>query len=85
MKNLKSTYVLTYAYTNKYERYLIETNNIRELLLKHKEEQDKSKEIVGKYWEQPNIVFTNEIGKFYDSSKVNRELKKILAKNNLKK
>ena len=73
------------AKTEKSVRVIKMGNNIRELLLKHKEEQDKSKEIVGKYWEQPNIVFTNEIGKFYDSSKVNRELKKILAKNNLKK
>lgn len=55
----------------------------RELLLRHKREQDKLKAIVGDNWTHPDIVFTSVIGNFYDRSYVNKELKKILANNDM--
>ena len=55
----------------------------KELLLRHKREQDKLKAIVGDNWAHPDIVFTSVIGNYYDRSYVNKELKKILANNNL--
>ena len=50
----------------------------KELLLRHKREQDKLKEIVGNNWAHPDIVITSVIGNFYDRSYVNKELKKPL-------
>ena len=55
----------------------------KELLLRHKREQDKLKAVVGDAWAQPGIVFTSVIGNFYDRSYVNKELKKILANNDM--
>ena len=55
----------------------------KELLLRHKREQDKLKAIVGDNWTHPDIVFTSVIGNYYDRSYVNKELKKILANNDL--
>ena len=55
----------------------------KELLLRHKREQDKLKEVVGNNWAHPDIVFTSVIGNFYDRSYVNKELKKILASNDM--
>ena len=55
----------------------------KELLLRHKREQDKLKAIVGDNWAHPDIVFTSVIGNFYDRSYVNKELKKILASNDM--
>ncbi len=55
----------------------------KELLLRHKREQDKLKESVGDNWVHPDIVFTSVIGNFYDRSYVNKELKKILASNDM--
>lgn len=55
----------------------------KELLLRHKREQDKLKEIVGNNWAHPDIVFTSVIGNFYDRSYVNKELKKILSSNDM--
>ena len=50
----------------------------KELLLRHKREQNKLKAIVGDNWEHPDIVFTSVIGNYYDRSYVNNELKKSL-------
>lgn len=55
----------------------------KELLLRHKREQDKLKQVVGDNWAHPDIVFTSVIGNFYDRSYVNKELKKILASNDM--
>ena len=55
----------------------------KELLLKHKAEQDKLKETAGDGWVHPNIVFTSAIGNYYDRTYVNKQLKKILSSNNL--
>lgn len=53
------------------------------MLLRHKREQDKLKAIVGDNWAHPDIVFTSIIGNFYDRAYVNKELKKILASNDM--
>ena len=55
----------------------------KELLLKHKAEQNKLKAIVGDNWVYPNLVFTSVIGNYYDRSYVNRALKKILTNNDI--
>lgn len=55
----------------------------KELLLRHKQEQDKLKVIVGENWTHPDMVFTSVIGNYYDRSYVNKELKKLLERNGL--
>lgn len=55
----------------------------KELLLRHKREQDKLKETVGDAWVHPDIVFTSAIGNYYCRSFTNKQLKKILVENDL--
>ena len=55
----------------------------KELLLRHKREQDKLKETVGDAWVHPDIVFTSAIGNYYCRSFTNKQLKKILVDNDL--
>ncbi len=59
------------------------SNYAKELLLRHKREQDKLKEVVGKAWVHPDIVFTSAIGNYYCRSFTNKQLKKILVDNDL--
>ena len=55
----------------------------KELLLRHKREQDRLKETVGDAWVHPGIVFTSAIGNYYCRSFTNKQLKKILVDNDL--
>lgn len=55
----------------------------KELLLRHKREQDKLKEMLGDAWVHPDIVFTSAIGNYYCRSFTNKQLKKILVDNDL--
>ena len=51
-----------------------------ELLKKHKEEQDKQKEIVGNAWQQPDMVFTSCTGNWYDRSRLNAQFRVFIKK-----
>lgn len=83
---------LSYAYDEWYisttktegsERVIKLSNYTRNLLLIHKERQDKSKEVVGKAWKHPDIVFTSSIGNYFDRTYVNKYLKKLCEENGL--
>ena len=52
-----------------------------EILKKHKEEQDKQKEIVGDAWQQPQMVFTSCTGHWYDRSLLNAQFRRWIKKN----
>ena len=70
----------------KYPNDLSSINNMSddkviEMLKKHKEEQDKQKEIVGKAWQQPDMVFTSCTGHWYDRSLLNTQFRRFIEKN----
>lgn len=48
------------------------------ILLKHKEEQDKQKEIVGEAWQHPELVFTSCTGHWYDRSLLNTQFRRYI-------
>lgn len=52
-----------------------------EMLKKHKEEQDKQKEIVGDAWQQPDMVFTSCTGHWYDRSLLNTQFRRFIDNN----
>ncbi len=51
-----------------------------EILKKHKEEQDKQKEIVGEAWQHPELVFTSCTGHWYDRSLLNAQFRRFVKK-----
>ncbi len=55
----------------------------KELLLRHRKEQDKLKAVVGGAWVHPNIVFTSEVGNYYCRSFTNKKQKQILVDNDM--
>ena len=57
-------------------------DDVIEMLKKHKEEQDKQKEIVGEAWQQPEMVFTSCTGHWYDRSLLNKQFKTFIKQNN---
>lgn len=83
---------LAYAYKEKYESSTKNESSYRTLKLgefsmsilkKHKEEQDKLKEIVGDAWKNPDFIFTTEIGEYMNYGSINNKLKKLLKENDL--
>ena len=51
-----------------------------ELLKKHREEQNKQKEIVGAAWQHPELVFTSCTGHWYDRSLLNSQFRRFLSR-----
>lgn len=51
-----------------------------EILKKHKEEQEKQKEIVGEAWQHPELVFTSCTGHWYDRSLLNAQFRRFVNK-----
>ncbi len=49
-----------------------------ELLLKHREEQDKQKEMVGLAWQHPEMVSTSCTGHYYDRSLLNTQFRRYI-------
>lgn len=83
---------LAYAYKEKYQSSPKNDTSYRtlklgeysmSLLKRHKEEQDKLKEIVCDAWKHPDLIFTNEIGEYLDYGGINNKLKKLLVENDL--
>ena len=56
-------------------------DNAVEILKKHREEQDKQKEIVGNGWQQPELVFTSCTGHWYDRSLLNAQFRRFIDRN----
>lgn len=86
------TQTLAYAYNEKYESCPKNLQSVRTikvgeytlaLLKRHKEKQDENKQIVGKAWQHPNFVFTDEIGRYINYCSINVKLKKLLKENGL--
>lgn len=50
------------------------------ILQKHREEQDKQKEIVGAAWQHPELVFTSCTGHWYDRSLLNAQFRRFIGK-----
>ncbi len=51
------------------------------ILLRHKEEQDKQKEIVGAAWQHPELVFTSCTGRWYDRTLLNTQFRRYISRN----
>lgn len=49
-----------------------------DLLKKHREEQNKQKEIVGNAWQHPELVFTSCTGHWYDRSLLNAQFRRFI-------
>ncbi len=77
------TWSLSSPKTKTSTRYVAMSTYVKELLLRHKREQDKLKEVVGSEWKYPTIVFTSPIGNFYSRSYVNIYLKRLLSNNHM--
>ncbi len=77
------TWFLSSPKTKESRRFIKFTTHVTDLLLRHKEAQDKLKEVVGDAWVHPDMVFTSEIGNYYCRSFTNKQLKKVLAENGL--
>ena len=52
-----------------------------EILLKHREEQNKAKAIVGEAWQHLELVFTSCTGHWYDRSLLNTQFKRFITRN----
>lgn len=55
-------------------------DNAIALLQKHREEQNKQKEIVGAAWQHPELVFTSCAGHWYDRSRLNSQFRRFMKK-----
>jgi len=64
---------------NSLRRIMIDDETVA-LLRRHKEEQDKLKEIVGSAWLQPEAVFTSNTGHYYDRCLLNTQFRRFLSK-----
>ena len=51
-----------------------------DILRKHRDEQNKQKEIVGAAWQHPELVFTSCTGHWYDRSLLNFQFRKFIKK-----
>ena len=76
---------LTQPKTVKSIRVLKLSTYAKQLLLKHKEEQDKEKSKVGNAWLHSEMVFTSCTGNFYDRSLLNTQFRRFLKKNEMPK
>lgn len=74
-------YLSTPKTFNSIRTICIDDNTVK-LLKKHKEAQDKQKEIVGDAWQQPDMVFTSCTGHWYDRSLLNTQFRRFVKNNN---
>lgn len=65
------------------ERIIKLSEYTKNLLLIHKQHQDKEKAIVGDAWAQSDVVFTSSIGNFFDRTYVNKYLKQTCSEHGL--
>lgn len=74
-----NTWFLTTPKTARSTRTICLDDTAIEILRKHKEEQDKQKEIVGNAWQHPELVFTSCTGHWYDRSLLNTQFRRFIA------
>lgn len=75
-----NTWYLSIPKTVRSTRTISLDDNAIALLLKHREEQNKQKEIVGAAWQHPELVFTSCTGHWYDRSRLNTQFRRFIAK-----
>lgn len=75
-----NTWFLTSPKTARSTRTICLDDTAIEILRKHKEEQDKQKEIVGNAWQHPELVFTSCTGHWYDRSLLNTQFRRFIAR-----
>lgn len=73
-----NTWFLTSPKTPRSTRTICIDDTAISILLKHKEEQDKQKEIVGEAWQHPELVFTSCTGHWYDRSLLNTQFRRYI-------
>ena len=73
---ITSSYFLSTPKTRSSLRRIMIDDETVALLRRHKEEQDKLKEIVGAAWLQPNAVFTSNTGHYYDRCLLNTQFRR---------
>ena len=71
---------LTTPKTPRSTRTISIDNAAIDILLRHKEEQDKQKEIVGEAWQHPELVFTSCTGHWYDRSLLNTQFRRYISR-----
>lgn len=74
---------LTSPKTKNSYRTIKMSDYVKQLLLNHKEQQDKDKKIVGKAWEHIETVFTSATGNYYDRNLLNKQFKRFLEKHDM--
>ena len=74
----ENTWYLSTPKTSRSVRTISIDSTAIEMLKKHREEQDKQKEIVGTAWQHPDMVFTSCTGHWYDRSLFNNQFKRFI-------
>jgi integrase len=72
------TWFLSSPKTTRSTRTISMDDMVVELLLKHREEQDKEKAIVGAAWAHPEMVFTTCLGQWYDRNRLNDQFQRYI-------
>lgn len=80
---LVGEYRLSEPKTKSSERIVNAQPELFELLKLHRIWQDERKAVFGSAWEQPEQVFTNAAGRFYNGVMLNQQFKKILRRNRM--
>ena len=77
---VKGSYFLSSPKTAKSFRTIVISDEVVEMLKKHKEEQDKLKAVVGDAWLHPDAVFTSATGHYYDRCLLNTQFRRLFEK-----
>lgn len=75
-----NTWFLTSPKTSRSTRTICIDDTAVAILRKHKEEQDKQKEIVGEAWQHPELVFTSCTGHWYDRNLLNTQFRRLISR-----
>ncbi len=75
-----NTWFLTSPKTTRSTRTISIDDTAIQILLKHREEQDKQKTIVGDAWQHPELVFTSCTGHWYDRSLLNTQFRRYISR-----
>lgn len=84
-KTVTSHTFLSTTKTKNSRRTIAVGDDVVEMLLHHKEEQTKQKELVGEAWKFPELVFTTSSGNWFDRNELNRRFKRLLEQHGLPK
>lgn len=79
LSHAEKRWFLSTPKTKRSTRTISIDENAIAILLKHKEEQDKQKEVVGAAWEHPELVFTSCTGRWYDRSLLNTQFRRFIS------